>query len=123
VGENEGINLSNHIMPQKGVPLIFETFLPWSNENPAKISIEWTKSMYSTLPGPMDHFSTVFQSSNTSGGRESYYGNQPSYGGQFGPIPAHRFNSYSPEARSNSIPTKGELTHGIIYIGISGFFE
>lgn len=52
VGLDEGINLSNYIIPISGAPMIFEAFLPWSSEHPAQISIQWEKSPYACVIPP-----------------------------------------------------------------------
>lgn len=115
-GATEGINLSNHIFPQKGIPLIFETMLPWSKDHEQKICIEWSKTfnahhvvpvqaMHQTYPFANPHHSTVHSNSIGNG--------------------MNTFSSanFSQPQQISAIPNQGDLTHGIIYIGVSGYLE
>mmetsp|Transcript_14780 Transcript_14780/g.12991 ORF Transcript_14780/g.12991 Transcript_14780/m.12991 type:complete len:107 (-) Transcript_14780:22-342(-) len=106
-------------MPTKGVPMIFETFLPWSSEHPQKISIEWSKT---SLPNHQEQYqpfnSGYSQDNSHRGSIHSIYGNS-SRGRSHSPIPV----TTQPVSPRPYLPAPGDITHGMVYIGISGYFE
>jgi hypothetical protein len=123
VGENQGINLSNHILSQKGVPLIFETMLPWSKDHEQKISIEWTKSLIPQhLPNHQMTQQTMQQQYLYTNPHNDTLRSQSS-NGMNTLAPASLADSFAPQQQPSPIPNKEDLTHGIIYIGISGYME
>ena len=101
--------MSNYIIPSAGVPTIFEVFIPWSNLNPTQIAIEWEKSFHAyqlSTTNIKDHSLTNLHTSHA--------------------IPAQMTNQSMADPGQSMIPpptTIGDLTHGVIYIGISGFLE
>ena len=115
-GEEQGINLSNHIMPANGIPCLFETFLPWNSEGPSQIVIEWDKSPYSTQI-TSNNFSQTHNQQNTNNLHSYSMGSM-----QHTAIPAMSVNgqSFYGTTPENQNP---DITQGIIYLGIAGYME
>lgn len=110
VGLDNGVNLSNYIIPTSTSPAVFELVLPWSGSGIPQMSIEWDKSMHShnlstatmthTLSGTSLHSTQAIAAQPT--------GNQMVGHGQ---------------AMVPPLMQEGDVTHGVIYLGISGYQE
>jgi hypothetical protein len=108
-GVESGVNLSNYIIPTSGAPTIFEVVLPWTGSGVQQIGIEWEKSMHA------HNLST----STLSAGSHSMHTTLA--------IPAHASEqalvSPGQAMLSPGTSVSSDLTHGVIYIGISGYME
>lgn len=124
-GEKQGVNLSNHIMPVAGAPLIFETFLPWNKEGPAQIAIEWDKSHHAhCLLHPPSFSHTYSYGGGHSHSLSKTHGlGLTNGGGMNTAIPASKSPDHLSSPHSSANLHHGELTHGIIYVGVAGFLE
>eukprot|EP00344_Euplotes_crassus_P003063 CAMPEP_0197012600 /NCGR_PEP_ID=MMETSP1380-20130617/63090_1 /TAXON_ID=5936 /ORGANISM="Euplotes crassus, Strain CT5" /LENGTH=107 /DNA_ID=CAMNT_0042436197 /DNA_START=954 /DNA_END=1273 /DNA_ORIENTATION=- len=107
-------------MPQKGVPLIFETFMPWSNENPAQISIEWERNMHHMHESQSYYGSGHETHSMIPGTGAPHYHDPYTTSRSHSPINAPIAATQMPDLSNKGGPQAQELTHGTIFIGISG---
>lgn len=104
------------------MPSIFEVLLPWSNEDPAQISIEWDKNPYYQQNAAATHGSAYGGHSVGSAPHTPHYHN-PHDKRSYSPVPSGHAVSPVPDLSNQAIPVHAGMTHGIIYIGVSGYLE
>lgn len=94
--------------------------LPWTNESPAQISIEWDKNPYYQTPA---HYGTMNGGNSTVSSNGPHFHDPRSTSRSHSPVPSAMTHAYPPNLANHALPVHTELTQGTIYIGISGYFE